>query len=246
MDELKPARRPWLKRWQLAVITAAVAGALVVVFLLPSSPRQPTYQGRSVDGWLKEVFNFKAGNQAKALQALCAMGPEAVPFQIEALARRDSSRDKIYQRVFQSMPGVVQQWLPRPADARTMRSAASLALINNPGARKFTPELIRLLANKDADVRLHVSGVISDWTGPEHQEFLPILIGALQDPDARVRQHIAISLACMGRSAEAATPALKGLLTDPDPKVSQAAGLALKRIQPELADKSRTPDGPDR
>ena len=215
----------------------AMAGLVALALTFGWWPRQPTYQGKSVDGWLKEVFNFQApggGNrQAQALQALRAMGPKAVPFQIEVLARTDSRCRQIYRKLFRKLSPKVQQYLPPPRDHRAMRFAASLALQNNGQTRSFLSELVPLLKHQDPEVRVQVSVLIGQYILPENKDLLPLLTPALRDSDARVRKHMVYALAAMGPGAEAALPELTKALEDSDLEVREGARKVLPRIHPE-------------
>jgi hypothetical protein len=199
MNDPKPARRQRMAKWQLAVITAAIAGVVALVLTFALSPRQPTYQGKSVDGWLKELCEL--GYHKETFDALRKMGVRAVPFEIRALARTDSIFERSYQRLFPKIPAVLQQRLPKPVDLRRMHESAAQALINNPETRKFMSAVVGLLKHNDREVRLHACLVISIHLRPEDKNLFPILAHALRNCDPDVHERIAYVLDSRGTGA---------------------------------------------
>jgi len=182
------------------VISLAVIGAVTVTgawFLLVRSP-EPKYRGRTVNSWLRQVFDT-AGNQGQALEALGAMGAQAVPCEIRALTRTDAALDKWYEGVYRKLPSRYWKYLPAPIAAKTIRSAAELALLNNRHVGEFIPELVRLLKHRDSEVRWCASDVLAHHIRAKDIVCVPALIEALNDPQAKVRENMARSLARLQR-----------------------------------------------
>jgi hypothetical protein len=190
-------------------IVTAIVGAGAVAILL--HPKEPVYRGRTVNGWLGKVFD--PSRQGEALQALREMGPQAVPFEIRALARSDSTLSRRYQGIYPKLP--FRKYLPQPTQAQLIRTAAELALLNNPQAAEFIAEIVPLLKHQDATVRLHASSILLHLIREKDTFCIPNLIEALNDPQASVRKNMALALARFGPAARAAIPALeKGLNAD--------------------------------
>ena len=76
-------RRKWL-------IVAAISLGGIVTALIVFVPRQPSYQGRDLDGWLADLASPSYQTQQLARAAIREMGPAAVPFLTNSLAQRES------------------------------------------------------------------------------------------------------------------------------------------------------------
>ncbi len=56
---------------------AALAGSLVAVLLWP---REPSYRGRGLSSWMRDLEARQVETQARAAEAITHIGPSAVPF----------------------------------------------------------------------------------------------------------------------------------------------------------------------
>jgi HEAT repeat protein len=223
-----------MNRERRLTIAVAALAMMVAMFFVALSKRQPTYQGRTVNSWLEQVFNAK-GNQSQAIDALRELGAKAVPVEIDALARTLSPLDKWYQSVYPKLPLRLRRHLPTPVKGETMhaatiRSAAELALINNEHTREFLPELVRCLKEGNSEVRLYAAPVVTHWIRAEDTFCIPTLIEVLNDGDARVRDYGAHALSRFGPAAKAASPALEKGLKDSETQVRITAAMALSAI----------------
>ena len=191
-------------------ISVAVAGALLATFALQN--RGPLNRGRTVNSWLRQVFD-PSRSQGEALQALREMGAQAVPFEIRALTQSDSALFRWYQGVYRKLP--FRKCLPQPVAAETIRSAAGLALLNNPHTAEFIHDVMPALKHEDPKVRSSASGILLNQIRAKDTFCIPVLIEALNDPQPSVRRNMALVLARFGPAAKAAVPALeKGLNAD--------------------------------
>ena|SRR5437867_6584962 len=231
MHSSDTVQRKGKNRFLLAAISLAVLLATFFGFL---SHRQPSYQNRTVNSWLKQVYDTKR-SQPEALDALNKMGADAVPPLIEALAKTDSSVDRLYRRIYIQMPAGIRRVLPMPVEADTLRCAAQGALLNNKHTREFMPELVRCLKEGNSKTRLYAAGVVADWIRAEDTFCIPTLIEVLNDRDAQVRDYAAHALSTFGPTAKAATPALEERLTDTSAQVRITAAMALSAIDAHTA-----------
>ncbi|HKI31887.1 MAG TPA: HEAT repeat domain-containing protein [Gemmataceae bacterium] len=76
-------------------------------------------------------------------------------------------------------------------------------------------------------------------------QIVPALIEALKDKAGDVRCSAAIGLGSFGEQAKDAIPALQAAQRDRDARVREAAGIALSRIDPNVAPKA-APNSPHR
>ena len=189
-----------MKRGRVIVIGAVIAMVLAGVWLLTVRDQEPTYRGRTVHSWLGQVLDTK-GNQGQALEALRAMGAQAVPWEIRVSTQTESVLDRLYNGVQRKLPPRYWKYLPAPVTAKTIRSAAELALLNNRHVGEFIPELVRLLKHRDSDVRYVASSVLADHIRSKDISCVPDLVEALNDPHAKVRQNVARALASIGPAA---------------------------------------------
>jgi hypothetical protein len=100
------------------------------------------------------------------------------------------------------------------------------------------PEMIRLLKDSNASVRLYSADVLGDL-GPKSSNAVPALILALHDNDLGpqpgskiyVRAWAATALGKIGPVAAGAAPTLNQLMVGPDPRLRWKAAAAIWRIE---------------
>ena len=196
-----------MKRGRLIAtcIAAAVVGACVATYALLHS-REPVHRGRTVNSWLRQVFD-PSRSQGEAIQALREMGAQAVPFEIRALSRSDSALGRWYHGVYPKLP--LRKHLPEPVAAETIRSAAELALLNNPHSAEYIPEIVPLLKHQDPTVRSSASGILLNHIRAKDAFCIPDLIEALNNPQPNLRRNMVLALTRFGPAAKAAVPALE-------------------------------------
>jgi HEAT repeat protein len=108
-----------------------------------------------------------------------------------------------------------------------VRRAASYALISMPENDPAIPALIKVLGDKDGEVRDNAVMALSLMY--PHDVVVP-LGNALKDPDARTRRKAAETLGRVRRYTDSAMPNLILLLKDKDRAVRRAAAKALREI----------------
>jgi HEAT repeat protein len=220
-----PGRHRW-KRLLIALCATTVLLFVLRKFLDP----QPTYQGRTVESWLAQVFDPN-GNQSEAIMALKAMGRVAVPYEIKALGRHDSKWRRKLKAIRRKAQAFVAGMLPDPVHPDALRVAALLVLLNNPHTGEFAPQIVRLLDDSDANVRLCAAEVVSHTARSLDQSAISAICRALKDPGPRVRLDAASTLGWMGVMAHIAVPDLERALEDADSKVRSSAAKAIMRIR---------------
>jgi HEAT repeat protein len=105
------------------------------------------------------------------------------------------------------------------------------------GKKKSTDELIADLKTSQERERLIAVRLLPQRKGDAAQ-VVPALIGALKDKQGDIRWSAAIGLGYFGEKARDAIPALQVAQRDRDARVREAAGVALSRIDPNLAPKT--------
>lgn len=221
-----------MSKHSIILVLAAIVIFALLLMLLEGRQRQPTFQGKSVDYWLEQVFWAPNLNQTEALQAIKGMGTNAYPFLVAALKKKDTPVKMFYQWTYRKMPANVQKRFPVPVPASTYREAASLVLLNS-NAKGILPELIEILKIPDSSIRYSTMIVVSYHIGQENVAAVPVLLETLSDTNLTVRQRAAGSLGKIGPGAKAAIPRLKAMLTDKDENVRLLSMKAIWQISHE-------------
>ena len=175
------------------VVVIALLVLAVVVIVWPKRPcgPMPTYQGKTAEYWLTQVFGT---NQSQALQAFRMMGTNAVPVLMNAFERKDSARSKFYEKIYPRMPGWMRNHLSRPVPARDGWNAAELVLLNLGRPIEPSPQVIRLLSNTNNPARTFFLSAIENNLTPRDTNSVPALMNCLKDTNALVRFQAAHAL----------------------------------------------------
>jgi hypothetical protein len=204
------------KRIGIAVIAVVALLLLAAIGLMMLSANRtsgpmPMYQGKSAEYWLGQVFT---SNQSQALQAFRGMGTNALPVLIYAFERKDSARDRLYQKIYSWMPRWAQSHLRKPAPAREDWGAAELVLLNLGRPIEPSPEFLRLLSYPNNPARAHMLEAIHLHLTPRDVDWAPALVNCLADTNIYLRFQAARALERLDFSAKAAVPALTALMND--------------------------------
>ena len=135
----------------------------------------------AIPGLLRLLENDDPDVRIKAVAALEAIGPAAVPSLIQALKS--------------------------PSSYRRMGAALTLARLG-PVARKAVPALRETLSDKILRVRAHAAQALWHIDACHADEVRPVLTAALKAPDRRIREGAALVLGQMGPRARTAMHAL--------------------------------------
>ena len=227
--------------------TAGLIGSLLVLLvgfvaaLMPRTPVEPSYQGRSASSWL-DNFSVRSGRSiGDAHVALKAMGPRAAPAIIRRLKASESFWQIKYRLLFSKAPARVSRFLPAPRAEFSHIDAANAFFAIGPGVK---PTLIGALQTRSPEMRAAGAGALyflGTDAGADIADAIPGLTRTLRDKNAAARMFSAFALATTGPKAQLAVPALIPLLQDPDtdPRtgariyVRAAAVRALGRIGPK-------------
>jgi hypothetical protein len=205
--------------------------------------REPVYEGRKVSAWLAVISRERlVGDEGEAIDALKGAGPEVVPYLIDALKRKGSRFDAIYNTVLQKLPTRLQDRLPPFRDATNMRlKAGTLLQIISPTAKRAAiPELLTLINSPDQKVRNLAATSLIQF-GTEAKPAVPKLIEYSTNSDWWLRVKACEILMAIGPDAKAAVPALVRRWQDevPGTLTKDFALWALFAIDPETWEKVR-------
>jgi hypothetical protein len=212
-------------KW-LIVAALSLLGMVATIFL--ATPRQPRYQGRSLDEWLVDVSHPHYETQRVARAAIQAMGSEAVPFLTNALGQRDALSTKIYRKNF--IPRRVATWARRFVKWQTpmmeSRSAAVALQALGPQATNAIPALIAALQDPNWAVAQSAAVALAA-VGPNA---VPALGERLDKADADELRWALQAVAALGTNSTPLIPQLARLAGSTNTARPGDAAYALARI----------------
>jgi hypothetical protein len=219
------------RRFILLVFASGVLG--IVLYVVLSHPREPSYNGRSLSSWL-ERFHTPEGLLAdppEAGDAIRHMGTNAVPFLLECLRYEGISTKS---RFF----GAIRDLLRRcgiasdtPAgQTRAFHAQCALIALGS-NANIAVPELVRLMNDTNAPRTAYSAAIILTSIGTK--EAFPAVLTVLTNQQHLARVAVALNMHRMRTNALPAVPALVQCLHDPETFVRHGATNALREIAPE-------------
>jgi len=228
------------KRVQIALAVSLVAIAGVIAWQVLRL-REPVYQGKSASYWMNASLPPPDGGR-KFFEIWKGLGPNAVPFLIQALNRHDGPVKKAYRIAWPKLPAALKRVLPAPSlSAWIVRTRAANALgCFGTASLPAVPVLVyRAKADEDVHVRFSATSALNQ-IGAEPEMVAPLLAQFINDTNFlwRVRQGVVGALGAMGTAAWQAVPALVLSLSDSNFNVRLAATNALMAIDPEAAAKA--------
>jgi HEAT repeat protein len=237
----------------LLALLLCVLGWLV----LSHSEPEPFYQGKLLSAWLKDLRVMYADDSRadEAGKAIRHMGRDAVPFLINLLERRESSR---CQRILRWAIEHHLHKSPYVPVTEDHHQAVLACYELGPEARPAIPALIALLSDDftrrdvgnalvriGSDALIPIIGALTNTNNGVRQEVvvllaafrsntpvvIPALVKSLNDTNKYVRSLAARSLGQLGQAPEVAIPALERRLTDPDAQVRWCACHAIGQFK---------------
>jgi hypothetical protein len=227
--------------WIFAVVLLA---ALLFVVLSATQESVPSHAGRSAEAWLRDVFGprrLAAANpgavQREALDAFRHMDTNGINFLVEALERDDTFWNRLALKLHPKLPAAIRQQLPEPIRADTLKSAASLVLLNvrNPQPEMTFPNLVELLGSSNPRTRLFAWGVVSHYPlryrTLDIEPYAPQFRRALGDTNYWIRVYAANTLQYANLAGPEMIPALSPALTSGDPTLSNAVHSVIRQLE---------------
>jgi HEAT repeat protein len=209
----------------LAVLVLGTAAARYI-----RSQREPTYQGKRLSQWLAASCHAgpnSADGQARACEAVRAIGKRAIPRLLEMLQTKDSPLKLTLMRLHQKQSLVKIAFTP---DYISRRVATEGFWALGPQAKDALPQLVRLF--HDTNIACDAACAMAR-IGPES---VGILREGLTNLNDQIRVASANGLAYAGSNAWVAVPDLVARLKDTSSEVRLTAEVALGGFakQPEV------------
>lgn len=189
------------KRKRIACILAAMilvmAGILYAIW--PTGPYGPYYKDRPLTAWLEDYTNpirhlrnlRKLGSASfmqgfkDSQEAVNAIGTNAIPTLLQLMQAKDSWPRALCLNVI-DRPMSQQDYFISARHKRDLAAAGFMLL--NTNALSAAPELIKLTASNDADVRRRAFGSLVMVETPNLKPLLPVLVQFSHDPDPMNRE----------------------------------------------------------
>ncbi|HEY7153390.1 MAG TPA: HEAT repeat domain-containing protein [Gemmataceae bacterium] len=223
-------------------------------------PSAPTYEGKTLARWVKDLDDPDYGVSERAADVLVRAGVEAVPSLLEARATGDIRLHRRAAAVLlrigaPAAPGLIDALKDKPNEQRILfplvrmgpaavpaliaalkdeasgQAAATVLSLIGPRAADAVPALLETLKDRHvAAGRREAAAGALGAIGTPAADIVPALIVALKDEKLEVRQHAAEALNWIGEPAREATPALVAAVEDEEEKVAVAACQALAHL----------------
>ncbi len=238
-----------------SVLLFCSAGLLLVLWPLSSHADEPEYRGRELSSWLQDFAIGRFPDMEKdrdAVQAIRAIGADAIPVLTERLKTTSSSLDFTQDihtvSAFESLgaearlaiPDLIELLAPAYDAARESTSEPSARLNDRKSdaaagalraiGRDSVPPLIEALDAEKTEIRFGAAMALVNFSS-QAKDVVPALIKALEDNDCDVRWRAARSLGMLRAMPEVTVPALVGRLhDDPATNVRCYAMMALGKF----------------
>lgn len=207
-----------------------VGVGLMLWWLQPTQPVEPSYQGRPLSAWLDDRTPATGLLTAEAEAAVRAIGPAAVPSLMASMSRADSPLVGWSWRVGNFLG--TRRFALRSHQAERQAAVLGFRALG-PAARSAFPALVNLISHP-GDV-MQGNDAINALTESDADTMRRLAAG-LRDPDAGIRERANFALCCLRIAPdEVCLPALEAASNDPDPVTRQAATKAVAFFLEQMA-----------
>ena len=190
------------------------------------------YRGLPVSYWLYSLESY--GDYAQAVEALKAIGPDAIRSIISLLAETEAldsnGGDVIKDRIEHDLRSF---GLNKAADERASKVSRRREILVG-ALREFGKDAIPVLLDSLKSDDREIASTAARALARLGADAVPAIVLALQDDSCKVRRGAAYALALMGREAKGTDAFLIAAMGDADVSVRQWAVYALSRIDPDV------------
>ena len=180
---------------RIYVLVGIVTATMFLVLFAhrsPPRPAEPTYQGKPLSYWAEQTWVQDLRGR-RGVQALRAIGPEAVPFLLDDFKTPDSFLRRLYRNAWPCLPGFLQRAIgppnPDPGENMLISHVCFNLGVLGPAA---VPKLTMALNDRHLDVRLACMWTLLDLK--QEAAIAPRINRLLADPNAEVRICAALAL----------------------------------------------------
>jgi HEAT repeat protein len=244
------------KRTRTLLITMLIGLPCAIAFVL-FDLHEPSFEGKPLSSWLQDLDDQHPGPEYdRAKAAIQHMGRDAVPYIVNVLEKRESSKTQKFLRwaiahnlrkapyvpVIESQHHAVLACNVLGPEAKAAIPAL-VALLNDGYTRGYvgaalgrigSPAVIPMidsLTNTNFMVRVEVAHAFGNHNfQSSSRAIISALTNCLADKNSTVRALAANSLGELGQEPETAVPALAQILSDPDTQVRWNGCLAIGKF----------------
>ncbi|MBN9692918.1 MAG: HEAT repeat domain-containing protein [Verrucomicrobia bacterium] len=214
----------------LAVLLLFLAGGLV--WNATNRSQTPSYGGKSVRTWIKEIREqerFERPPHTEARAAIKALGLEALPYLFDAVDRRSIPYwERLLRTAYRRFPSIVPEPPLRLEYPELIPYLNFVALSCRQTFPQSVDLVLRATQSDQADVRVAALIALNGITNPI-PDIVVAFVRRLEDQDRFVRYQAMVGLARFGPAASNAVPALIPVIGTPQ---SHLAAYALGAIGP--------------
>jgi hypothetical protein len=204
-----------------------LAGGVLVIWSSKSAlPPEPTYNGKALSIWLRDLdYSHRPADQI-ASNAVAQIGTNALPYLAPMLRAHDS-----YLKVHMfSLLQKQSYWKVSFTPAKELRERASRGCrVLHQHAAQYVPELTLMLDSPDRATAW--CGLVALMDVQPRAEWAAILDKALTNGSPQVRWVSASHLGTLGNASSNSLPRLVSCLTDSNANVRRDARAALSKIE---------------
>lgn len=227
----RPLATQTRRRWSACIGLAAITLITVIVVCIGTGPCEPEYRGAGLSQWLDGTMARKGVSGREMREVLDSVGPEAVPWLIQLLERRESIFDKGYLRLYHKWSA--PRWLPEPRlpKRRTARFNALYPLSRLAPGRKLEDKAVSVLLsvehNDDSNFKKQMFRCLGSFTNAS-ERVVPMLLTGVTNYTT-----FEASLEALQRFGTAAAPSLYRMAREESGHI-RPAELALEKIDATL------------
>ena len=177
--------------WVALVLLAAIALAGMAMAWWPS---EPSYQGRSMSLWLIDLSSGEQQKREQAVEAVQAMGTNALPRLTRMLCAKDDARWKQALLKLESKQSLLRTHFT-PAEEVRGRAVAGFFALGSSAQKSAVPALIRIVENESSPLVRAYAAVILGHIGPAAKAAVPALVKATQDKNPDLIKSARLALA---------------------------------------------------
>lgn len=220
-----------MKRFALICLVLLLAGGAIAIWTSKSAlPPEPTYNGRALSVWLRDLdYSYRPADQI-ASNAVAQLGTNALPYLGPMLRAHDS---KLKLQIV-SLLRKQSLWKINFTPAKELQKRASAGCrILHQDAAQYIPELTRMLDSSDQGTAW--CGLVSLMDVQPRSAWPALLDKALTNSSPQVRWVSASFLGTVGEASSNSLPKLISCLMDDDRNVRNYARQALPKIERDEA-----------
>jgi HEAT repeat protein len=220
---------PSYRKYRRVLVGASIValGLLLAILFYRPAP-EPSWKGRPVSAWVKELRVFGSDAEVVAEEAILHLGPQAAPCLTATLRKSDTLFSDFWFSNYPRLPAWVRKKIAAPRARWEARADAAHGLeLLGPAASKSMRWLVAAMDDKNKWVRSGAAAAVGSM-GAAGTAASERLVAGLNDPDPNFRLACLIALRRLnGCSTESLDAVFLTPLKDPDPNFRAIAAEGL-------------------